>query len=266
MCRFVGYVSSRPKTLLDILGEEQCARFESMSALHRDGWGSAWLNASRTRRIRTVREAGLPSASATFARTIRSASSTARTLHIRMATDGFESSTVNTHPFLMDDIALSHNGAIVPMGPLRDLIPRSWGERAKGESDSELLLTLIAHEHASGSTLLEAVQRTARRVRRLYPTASLNCVALSSEYLVALRSSSTGRIPLEEFTARGFPPGALPPGHLDEYYQMSYVQTDETVVVSSSGLDTQGWKVIPPDTVLEIAVGDGSIKSHTLHS
>ena len=43
MCRLIGFASPVPTTLTEQIGKDEVARFGDMSALHADGWGTAWL-------------------------------------------------------------------------------------------------------------------------------------------------------------------------------------------------------------------------------
>lgn len=45
MCRLLAYAAPRPVTVQQVLGRDQSAVFQDMARLHRDGWGTSWLDA-----------------------------------------------------------------------------------------------------------------------------------------------------------------------------------------------------------------------------
>jgi predicted glutamine amidotransferase len=44
MCRLIGFAAPEPATLTELVGPEEVTRFRDMGRLHRDGWGTAWLD------------------------------------------------------------------------------------------------------------------------------------------------------------------------------------------------------------------------------
>ena len=85
--------------------------------------------------------------------------------HTRWATHGGVTQ-VNTHPHHSHDgnIHLVHNGIIENFRSLRQYLDQQ-NIACISETDSEVLVQMMALERAKGATPLEAVQRTLKRIR-----------------------------------------------------------------------------------------------------
>lgn len=103
--------------------------------------------------------------------------------HTRWATHGAPSAA-NAHPHVFEGLALAHNGIIENAQELRaELLGR--GHDFASETDSEVLLHLIAELHAGGSALLEALTAALRRVRGSYAIALIDTADEGQHLLVA---------------------------------------------------------------------------------
>jgi glucosamine--fructose-6-phosphate aminotransferase (isomerizing) len=98
-------------------------------------------------------------------------SGTAGIGHTRWATHGAPTET-NAHPHATPDLALVHNGIIENFRELRDGLEAN-GVQFDTETDSEVIVQLIAQVLAGGSTPEEAVHQTLNRLRGAFAIAVL---------------------------------------------------------------------------------------------
>ena len=253
MCRLLGSVSPTPTTVEAVLGTEQRRVFADMAELHRDGWGTAWRDADGRvqRHVRPssgVGDAGLHD-------TLAAAPSTARIVHLRLATQGFACSTENTHPFVADGMAFAHNGSLKPRGPIDRLIGDAQRATLAGTTDSERYFAAVRTLVARGASVLEALVDTVATLRGTYPDRSLNALLLTETELFAVHASEGAPIPHHVFAASGIPAERLPQHHVDAYYLMRTRRTaDGSVQFASSGLDIAGWEPLPAESVTRVAL------------
>jgi predicted glutamine amidotransferase len=287
MCRLLAYAAPRSVTAQEVLGRDQSAVFQDMALLHRDGWGTVWLDAGGVHEHRDAhphdagdaRAAGradahaaiaasTPDVSGAPARLHRQASdrsglgdaeltaaladdpATARLLHLRLATDGMVCSPQNTHPFVIDGLSFAHNGSLTPIERFEDLVAPELRGDIEGETDSERYFAAIRTRMLAGDGLREAVVATVSELRRRFPRASLNAILLTPTHLVAVHASENSGIPRVELAATGVPEADLPFESLSAYYLMRYRRdADGTTVFASSGLDVADWEPVPPESV-----------------
>src|SRR5688572_2030835 len=96
MCRLLGWASSTPTTLHDLLGSADLADFTELSLHHGDGWGVA----RSTGRGVSVRKRPDPArTSARFDRWARRRRTDMGVAHLRRATLDLRVDRDNTHPF-----------------------------------------------------------------------------------------------------------------------------------------------------------------------
>ena len=288
MCRLIGFVAPQPATLTELVGAEQVARFRDMGRLHRDGWGTAWIDPSphgstahdpaphgsalqgsaphgpaphgtaadgstvHGSALRTYRATGLPDDSE-FAALAEAPPSVARLVHLRWATEGLEISERNTHPFVADGIALAHNGSISPRTELDDLLKPEVRRSVVGTTDSERYLALVRQELAVVGDVPQAVARAVATLRREFPLASLNALILTEDALIVVHASLASLVPLEKMRAKVLHEDDLPLGHVDDYFQMYWRRGPRgSVLVSSTGLVNDGWEPMPPESVTTV--------------
>jgi len=144
MCRMVGVVFKDRfplGTLIDLRHVAEVGKIPGVKELgHRDGWGIVSFRNGSPRYIgRSVRPAFLdPSFDSALEDIQELDSPNILIAHARAASAG-GASLPNTHPFVVDGIVLGHNGTIKDFNPLTKLRP-------KGETDSELLLLVLAEK------------------------------------------------------------------------------------------------------------------------
>lgn len=254
MCRLLAYASPNQVRISDVIGSEQCARFQAMGRLHDDGWGSMWVeHGDGPPHLARLRDATRADEDARLAEAMRHPRSNARAFHLRMATGSLPVATANTHPFLAEGIGLAHNGSIIPTAALREMLRPDVLDGVEGSTDSELYLALVLQFSRDGLPLADAVQAALTRIRESYPQASLNAIVMSVDTLVAVHSSSAAGVPWQEFAASGLGPHEFPTGHDESYYRMGCrVGADGSIAFSSTGLDAAGWAPLPPDSLTSV--------------
>ena len=218
MCRLLGWASSRPTSLLDLLGEDELDEFTELSCKHADGWGLA----RSTRRGVEVRKApDAARSSAEFAQRARYGSADLGMAHLRWATLGLDVRTENTHPFATRRVAFAHNGSINPPESLDPLLTRRARWKRTGDTDSERFFLAVLSRMQEGATPEDALAGTVAEIAATRSFTSLNCLLLTSDALYAVSRVNT------EATLE-FPEGP-------DYYDLRYRVTDDAVVVASSG-------------------------------
>jgi gamma-glutamyl hercynylcysteine S-oxide hydrolase len=257
MCRLIGFAAPEPAGLTELVGEEQVALFRDMGRLHRDGWGTAWLDPA----LRTYRATGQPD-DAEFAALVEAPPSVARVAHLRWATEGMSVSERNSHPFVADGIALAHNGTISPRAAFDELLKPDLRSSLLGTTDSERYLALVRQELRETGDVPAAVARAVARLRHEFPLASLNAMVLTADLLVVVHASLDSIVPLEEMRARGIRDEELPRGHVDDYFQMYWQRGPRgSVLFSSTGLDNDGWEPLPPESVTTVELATMRVTS-----
>lgn len=250
MCRLLGYVSSHPTSVVDVLGVEDFESFTSLTAVHGDGWGAAWHDSDG--HIRSVNSTGTAILDETYAELSTEPLGASGMLHLRWATAGLPVSAENTHPFTDGEYAFAHNGNISPIPHLEELLTPAARARLRGDTDTEryfhLLLQCIEEtgDDTDGVTLGLGI------LQREFPDSSLNALLLTPTALFAVHINSRAESPPRALRRLFESDESMPARHAAEYYAMDYRVTDDAVHVISSGLDAAGWTPMPPDTAVRI--------------
>ncbi|WP_432499085.1 class II glutamine amidotransferase [Kineococcus gypseus] len=252
MCRLLALAAPRPTTLADALGAERLAAFRGLSGLHADGWGTAWVGDGEVHRVRDA----LPvQRSRHGAGALAGRASTARLVHLRLATSGMSVGHENSHPFLHEGVAFAHNGAVPDVRRLEELVGAPHLARVRGTTDSERIFALVLRHRDEGADLPTAAALATARLREEFPAASLNAVLLSADELVVVHASESSPVPLADLCASGLSPAQLPRDHDEGYYRMSWLRRpDGAVVFTSAGIDTSGFTPLPPASVTTVAL------------
>ncbi|HAS63155.1 MAG TPA: glutamine--fructose-6-phosphate transaminase (isomerizing) [Vibrio sp.] len=106
--------------------------------------------------------------------------------HTRWATHG-EPSEINAHPHISGDITVVHNGIIENHEELREKL-RQRGYVFESQTDTEVIAHLVEWELRSASSLLEALQNTAKQLDGAYGTVVMD--RKDPSRLVVARSGS----------------------------------------------------------------------------
>lgn len=245
MCRLAGWVSRVPATLGEVLGADGLAELMALSHQHADGWGLAWWEGGRLRRLASP----LPAhACPDFAAALQ-VRADAALLHLRWATPGLRVAPENTHPFLAGDWAYGHNGAVRPADGLLALLPPGTREQLAGDTDSERLLHVLL-DRVGAHGLAEGLRRTVADVCAELTPSSLDALLLGRDALTAVCSHAAdgeGDAPATEG----------PPEDRPGYFDLRWRQDDGLVVVASEPLGGRPWQRLPDGTAL-VVPRDGS--------
>lgn len=185
MCRMLAFASDKPRDAVPFLAH--LARLSVHGNLvdrwekrpggnHPDGWGIAWRQAGETRLLRS----GEPASADPSLPGVRA--STDRFLgHVRYASNAETVNALNSHPFLVQGIALAHNGTF------RGRI----GEEAEGRTVSD---TLVFLEHLADrwkdrhlAGLREALSRLLGDAELVGAYSAANMLIATGEAVFALR-------------------------------------------------------------------------------
>lgn len=252
MCRLLGYVTTHPTSVVDVLGREGFDTFTALTEVHSDGWGMAWHRSlgDETEAITSARNA---SVDAQYGALSEQALGCCGLVHLRWATGGLPVSPENTHPFTDGGYAFAHNGHIAPVDHLEAQLTSASRAKLVGDTDSERYFRLIMQciGEAAGDEA-EGVTRALEILVREFPNSSLNALLLTPSRLFAIHINSRVDSPVESLRELFESDEAMPASHATEYYAMDYRITDDAVHVISSGLDAEGWTRVPEDAAVMI--------------
>ena len=259
MCRLLGYVSDRPTSAVDGLGAEEFRTFTSLTAVHGDGWGSAWRdpNSGETRTRTSPLSAAEDPA---YFELAGQALGAAGMVHLRWATDGLVVDPRNTHPFADGDYALAHNGSITPIDKLECLLTERQLARLIGDTDSERYFRLVLQCIEEDGDERAGLARAVGTLHEYFPEASLNALLLTPTTLYAVHVNSRAATPLDDLRELFDSDDAMPHGHATAYFDMAYRVSPTAVHVISSGLPDEGWTPVPADRILAVDLRSRAIE------
>lgn len=250
MCRLLGYVADRPTSVAEILGEEGLADFTALTVVHGDGWGMAWHEPSQ----HETGSASSPRSAhddARYHELVRQPLGRAGMVHLRWATEGLAVTPENTHPFVDNGYAFAHNGHVSPIDDLEALLADESRGRLRGTTDSERYFRFLMQCIAETGDELEGVGRGVGILMREFPESSLNALMLTPEHMLAVHINSRASTPPalhEMFDSEE----EMPTRHATEYFAMDYRLAPDAVHVISSGLDEEGWTLVPDDMAVMV--------------
>ncbi|WP_300268896.1 class II glutamine amidotransferase [Microbacterium sp.] len=252
MCRLLGYVTTRPTSVVDVLGPDDFETFTALTEVHSDGWGMAWHRAfgDSTESVSSACNASIDPQYKTLS---EQPLGCCGLVHLRWATGGLPVSAENTHPFTDAGYAFAHNGHIAPIAHLEAQLDPASREKLIGDTDSERYFRLIMQciDEAAGDEA-DGVTRALEILVREFPNSSLNALLLTPSNLFAIHINSRVDSPVEALREMFESVEAIPASHATEYYAMDYRITDDAVHVISSGVDAEGWTRVPEDAAVMI--------------
>lgn len=235
MCRLLGYVATGPTSLRDLVGDAGLDAFTALSTQHRDGWGMAWCE---TGGLAAEKAPGAAKDSDRWHALAGRRLSDCGIAHLRWATPTLDVTDVNTHPFVEDGMAFAHNGRMLPVADVDDLLPAGSRAGLAGTTDSERYFALIRSRLTeSGDDVLTAFRSASDDLLRRVTCSSLNSVLLTESTLYAVSC----------FDERLRPIPAEP-----EHFVLRWRRSADAVVVASSGWSHDDWDAVPNGHVLVV--------------
>lgn len=169
--------------------------------------------------------------------------------HTRWATHG-EPSERNSHPhFSMDgETVLVHNGIVENFLELRDEL-RAEGVEFASDTDTEVIVQMIARAHSDGTSLDEATRRVANMLR-----GSQAIVVMSKREpgtLVAVRIGNAGGVALGVGEGEMFIASDIP-AILEHTSQMIFLESRQMAIITAEGYTVQDLEGKPVSTETHI--------------
>lgn len=261
MCRLIGWVSARPQTLSELVGEDRIeALVADVSRLHPDGWGAALSGGpdGQTLRIERSTEGALRDPG--FVSITRDAPASAALLHLRRATAGYAVNPHNTHPFVGDGWAFAHNGTIPEADRIDALLGGQWRSRRAGTTDSERYFLCVLERIEKEGDLVNGIRAAVADIRQECGLGSMNAMLVGPESLVVVHARAGSRPPVEILLETvGGDASLLPPEHTDQYYDLRYLSSARSIVVSSTGMPDHSWTPLAEESVLVAERSTGTV-------
>ena len=263
MCRLLGYVAEEPVSMVDVLGEDGFERFTALTAVHADGWGMAWQGEDHT--IRSIARPDSASDDPAYEELARQRLGRAGLVHLRWATSGFGVDPRNTHPFTDDhglagSAAFAHNGNIIPVDRLEALLSEESRRRLRGETDSERYFRFVLQCIDEEGDLDGGVARALDILVEEFPTSSLNALMLTPDRMYAVHINSAAATPQRALLELFDNAEEIPARHTTDYFAMDYRLLPDAAHVISSGLDEEGWSLVPADTAAVVDLATRRIR------
>jgi predicted glutamine amidotransferase len=271
MCRLVGWIGERPRTLDDVLGAEALERFKDLSRVHGHGWGIAYVDPT-TGELRYHRSTRMAQEDPDFDAAATGVAANVALVHLRWATPGFDHTLADTHPFVRDGWAMIHNGAVGPPDRVDQMLAPGTRLRPAGTTDSERLFLAVldvvgpngvegigAGAEPLGDDLATAVELISdRAVGAGLHASSLNSMFLGPRGLHVLNWHDITKAPSIAVSDPDDP--TAPP-----YYDLRHRHDDDLDVVASSGFvsDPTAWARLPNASLLSVGF-DGAHSCHDI--
>lgn len=252
MCRLVGWVSERPKTLHEVIGDAGLSRLLHLSTVHSDGWGAARHDTDSGQLVvqHSALRAGSDEAFGVFASGMASRTCL---VHLRLGTPGYGTGATSIHPFVDGEWAFAHNGAILPASAIDALLSPESRRQPRGATDSERYFLALRDEmERNGGSVPIAMNALLVRLRSAgLAAASLNSMLIGPDALhVVCRHDpawQAGSIPV-------WPADILAQETRPAYFPLSWRDTSEEVAIVSSGIvdPEEPWQALPKNVVVSI--------------
>lgn len=218
------------------------------------GAGMGWFDESNTPTV--VKHPGHETASSPLRSDAAAVTANTLITHVRMATAGSES-MANTHPFLVDDMLIAHNGGFSDLQAV-DAHLGADAALAHGQTDSERYALLIAKEaRARGGDVGAGIAAAAAWLSQNVPMYSLNVVVIKNGWLWALRYPDERALHIARrvvpATTDGAPDATWSGSSSLASHQISAAGDTDIVVVASERIDaSDNWRMLEPGELVSV--------------
>ena len=233
MCRLMGFVSTKEKSLVEAAGAG-FTEFAALSSHHKDGWGIATCNENEHPAL--LVEPTTASMSKSFEVATHRLQSTGALLHLRLATEGLNVTEGNTHPFTFSDYSFIHNGALKPPEPIIPFIDRKFLVLRRGTTDSESYFYLIVTE-VEQYGIESGIKSAIKIIQKQTDYSSINAMFLTPDEFYIINEHHDEQIPSSEAA---------------DYYDLFYRADSSEILVASSGWDQAGWTALPNHKLMKV--------------
>jgi predicted glutamine amidotransferase len=265
MCRLLAYAAREQRAVTELLAGGDFESFRSLSRLHRDGWGMAWLpEGAEDGSIRSARSVVPAFMDDEFAPLSAARLGRAGFVHLRWATGDLAVAEANTHPFLAGGWAFAHQGEIFHHERIDELMAPDWRARRRGDTDSERFFLHALECMEREGDLVEGITAAAGGILAACGSASLNSVMLSASSLVAIYGAIDLPSPRDDLLAAVARPEDVPLDHMDGYFRLRYRRGEDHVLISSSGVSGDGWVDIPEGSIVHVDLEELEMTVHPL--
>ena len=138
--------------------------------------------------------------------------------------------------FIYKDITFTHNGAIRPATALNNEIDPKYLALCQGDTDSERYFYYILTE-IDKSDFITGIKNAVNYVRKNQEYSSINGMVMNEDYYVVIAEYDLMEIPAI-FT--------------EDYYELKFKKSQDSVIVGSSGWNQDGWEVLPNHHLLVV--------------
>ena len=229
MCRLLSYVCATE----GLIAADVLPAFTAMSTEHNHGWGLAWHAADG---LHTEREPARAADSQRYRDLLDTTRTDAALVHLRLATPGLPVADRNTHPFVRDGLAFTHNGVVGPLTDIEALLDDDL--HPAGDTDSERYFLAVLARVRAYTAPADALLQIAHRMLALPASSCANAMLLTDDALHVVCA---------------YRPDRRPTGHGADYFELHYRVTPGAVVVASSGVPREGWTRLSNGSVLSVA-------------
>jgi predicted glutamine amidotransferase len=253
MCRLLATVSAEPKTIEEVLGDDQLREFSELSEFHDDGWGAARVNACGD--IQTCSSTSKADVDPAFGQYTKTDASTEHLAHLRWASEGMGNTLENAHPFLQDGFAFMHNGNIAAPADMEQLLDADSLQNIHGSTDSKRFFAYIMQCCRNSGSTENGVIRAVKDMREAFPGRSLNSFVMHDGKVYVINFHAGVQFDLTGYPERrGHTPWLHDKTH---YHELMLHRDDEAIVVSSTGIRDGEWEKLPEESIFEISREQG---------
>ncbi len=184
-----------------------------------------------------------------FVHEARQASSATFVAHVRWASTGGRT-VQNTHPFVMNDRLMAHNGGFGELSRLESRLG-SYCDLVLGDTDSERYFALITREtDAHGGDVAAGITAAAGWIAANLPVSSLNAIVIAPGEVWALRYPAQHALHVLERPAGR---NGLHVRSAISSVHVPALDQGASVIVASEELDGEsGWRMLAPGELVHI--------------